>query len=272
MDGITIRVWLQEDQHKENALQLELPDTMSQEEGLASQLWPAALASAMVLRSPEFQEWITGKSLVELGSGRGLAGLVAAAIARSCLLTDNDEEAVELLETATVPANREALTATLSTQQVDWRDDHRGTVAPVDLVLGSDIAYYYHLLRPFMDTSRAFMDVDPHSTQKSSLMVIGQGNRESQWELYKNIRDGCYNQLTDVKEIPWTGKNRMLLYKLQMSEWCSSIEECEKNVNDLLPMSLLLHQDDADDTDLLPFGANAHVATLEDDESIMKSF
>jgi Lysine methyltransferase len=238
--------------------------------GLASELWPAALASSILLRSPEFRSFAAGKNIVELGSGCGLAGLVAAEMSATCLLTDNDEAAAELLRTKTCPINQDAVQAKLSALQLDWRDGvpDRGEEGPsIDLVLGSDIAYYYHLLRPMMDTSRAFLG----DRKGATLMVIGQANRECQWELYKNIKNGCYNQLTDEHEPPWPGTTQMLLYKLKMSAFCPSLRECENRIEGTLPMSVILHHH-GQILPFYPFRDLAHVGTEQDDESILKSF
>lgn len=242
---------------------------------LASELWPAAMASSILLRSTEFRSFVAGKNVVELGCGCGLAGLVAAETSARCLLTDNDEGAVELLRTTTCPLNHDAIQAELSALQLDWRDgvpdrgqDHSST----DLVLGSDIAYYYFLLRPLMDTSRALMGLQKGST----FMVAGQANRQSQWDLYKNIKYGCYNQLTDEHEPPWPGTTKLFLYKLRISAICDSIEDCEYQIESTVPMSVILHHDSLngkeDGLPFCPFQRVAHEATEFDDENIMKSF
>jgi hypothetical protein len=274
---MTIRTWTTEGS---DMLTLTFPKNNATGEGLGSQLWPCALASSILMRSPEFREWVKGKDVVELGSGRGLAGLVAGADAKSCLLTDNDQQAVDILETATCPENQERLKADLSTRQLDWRDDHRGQVSFADVVLGSDIAYYWFLLRPIMDTSRAFMDAkksdDKAKDASSTMVVFGQANRESQWDLYNNIKNGSYVQLTDENEPPWPGNCRKLLYNLRIYEWCDSLEACDEKTDGVIPISMIVHNDDTsivDDTlQLSPFQSHAHVATKEDDESIMKTF
>jgi hypothetical protein len=230
---------------------------------LSSQIWPAAIASSILLRSPEFRKFSEGKDVLELGSGTGLAGLVAAEESTSCLLTDNDEEAVEFLKT-TITLNQDSLRAKLTAKQIDWRDEH-GAVAPVDIVMGADIAYYYFLLRPLMDTTRAFM-----KESGSLIMFIAQANRESQWDLYKNMRDGCYNQLTDEREPPWPGETKMLLFNLKMSDWVENKENYDSQTDGVVPMSVILHHPNGlSDISLFPF---AHVATDADDENIMKSF
>ena len=58
---------------------------------------------------------------MELGSGRGLAGLVASKVGADCILTDNDEEAVELLQYAVSAPNNNNDASSLLLLQEDGR-------------------------------------------------------------------------------------------------------------------------------------------------------
>ena len=194
-----------------------------------------------------------------------MSGLVAAEHSSTCILTDNDGEAIQDLETTTFKVNQERLKAKLVSQQMDWRDDH-SDADPVDIVLGADIAYYFFLLRPIMDTSRAFM-----KESGSLLAFVCQANRESLWDLYRNIRDGCYNQLTDEHEEPWSGETKMLLYNLKMSEWVDNVEDCDSKIDGTVPIAVLLHHP-AGLSEVSFFEEFDRVATDKDDEGIMKSF
>ena len=213
-----------------NELILKFPEINKDNNGsLASQHCLSAFASAILLQSNEFKVFSKGKDIAELGAGRGLAGMVAAEKSCNCIITEYDNDAIELLqETITANTKNENdndtsnLQATITTKKLDWRDDNND-IPYVDLVLGSDIAYYYHLLRPIMDTCRKFMnpgsvsvsgDDEEESSKKrpgSSIFIVGQANRESQWDLYTNIKNGCYNQLTDERELPWTGITKLYL-------------------------------------------------------------
>lgn len=324
-------------------LVLYFPEKEDNSGSLASQHCMSAFASAILTRSSNFQEWMAEgntKTIVELGSGRGAAGLVAAAKSCSqCVLTEYDDEAIQLLH-ETIQLNQENITAmlpattttTLTTAAfLDWRDDNDKTedLLPqeVDLIVGSDIAYYYHLLRPIMDTSLTLMNrrrsCNNDNTNKnknnnddknnsnnnsdelnnninsstssstttsisrgSSLFVVGQANRQSQQDLFTNIKNGCYNQLTDQQEPPWTGTTTMLLYQLQISDFCDTLLECDASskVDGVIPISVIVHHDDNNDdtntdTDscctkhlLRPFDHHAYEVTEEECDSIPKTF
>ena len=81
-------------------------------------------------------------------------------------------------------------------------------------MLGTDVAYYHPALRPLMDAISAHLD-----PEGGLMLVAGQANRGQQMQLRKNIRDGCYNQLTDEREPPWPGASTMLLYELAQRPW-----------------------------------------------------
>ena len=289
-----------------NELILKFPEINEDNNGsLASQHCLSAFASAILLQSNEFKVFSKGKDIAELGAGRGLAGMVAAEKSCNCIITEYDNDAIELLqETITANTKNENdndtsnLQATITTKKLDWRDDNND-IPYVDLVLGSDIAYYYHLLRPIMDTCRKFMnpgsvsvsgDDEEESSKKrpgSSIFIVGQANRESQWDLYTNIKNGCYNQLTDEREPPWTGITKLYLYNLQISTFCNSKKDCDskKNIDGIIPIHLIIHHDpnpvaaddDNDDEEnptniLIPFQEYAYEATEADYENILKTF
>ena len=230
------------------------------ENSLAHSLWPASLAAAILLRSPAAERLAKSKDVLELGCGLGLAGTVASHSAKSCCLTDCDRDIIQILQDRNMP--------TIDARYLEWRDEDRPSEIPAsDLVIGADIAYYFFLLRPLMDTAQAFL-----KPNNSVFMVVGQANRESQWDLYRNIRDGCYNQLTDEKEPPWDGETRVLLYQLQLSKWHDEEEGTSDNLelDGTLPIAAMLHTSPGFED--FAFTAFDHIATKNDEESIMISF
>ncbi len=228
------------------------------ENSLARTLWPSSLAAAILLRSPASKQLIKDKHVLELGCGLGLAGIVASSSAKSCCLTDHDEEIIQLLKNQNIP--------NINARYLEWRDEDRPDDIPsCDLVIGADIAYYFYLLRPLMDTAKDMLRSD-----NSAFMVVGQANRESQWDLYHNIRDGCYNQLTDEREAPWNGETRMLLYQLQMFKWQVDDDPSFETLDGTIPIAVMLHT--SPDLEKFTFTTFDHIATKNDEEGIMMSF
>ena len=260
-----------------------IPD-LGQGGSLGSSLWPTSMAASMLLLSPTFASLTSNKSILELGCGVGLPGLVAAQHAATCLLTDNHEEVIDVLQDKTIPWNQDQVTGILASQRLDWRDvsdDDPLTSPPtttfVDFVLGVEVAYYYYLLRPLMDTIKKF--VNPQSGYS---VVIGQANRESQWDLYKNICKGCYNQRTDQHERPWSGSCNMLLYHLESTKWIEqkyddhgnlsfTKDDFDSNIDGDIPISVIVYHSNEQAT-LPAFSPYDHIATVSDDENIMKTF
>jgi len=221
--------------------------TPSSVEALSDSLWPPSFASSILLCSPTFQRNLAATpNILEMGCGLGLTG--------TTLATKLQQKVnVTLSDINPVPPDAIAF---------DWRDATPDM--PWDCMIGSDIAYYHHLLRPILDT------ISPHR----DAIVVGQANRESQWDLYKMMRDGGYNLRTDEQDAPWDGSDlQMLLYELEMSEWNQDFDV----IDGVVPIAALVYRSKDSSTftveDAAPwFSEHDYKATDEDDEAIVKSF
>ena len=245
---------------------------------MASSLWPASIVGAILAQSPTLQDIYNPNHetnsesdsdanapihILELGAGLGLQGLAAAqgsSTARcSVVLTDNDRVIVGKLQDMLEDKN-----GGVTAEYLDWRDEDCAKDKAYDVILGSALAYYYFLLRPLMDTIVANL-----KPTKSLLMVCGQANRDSQWELYRNIRDGCYNQLTDTHDKPWPGDCKMLLYRLEMGHW-EEDEQQAATVDGTVPMAILCYENP--DMKVPPLSNHDYIATEADFEGLILSF
>lgn len=256
----------------QDSVTVTLPWTTNKD-SLASTLWPASLAGAVLCRSPTFTEFVKDRTVLEVGSGLGLTGKVAGYSARKCILTDCDQEVIQLHqghlnEPTSSPGNS---LGTSEARVLDWRDEPPESMDKVDVIVGSDVAYYYYLLRPLMDTTRSLL----HESS-SLLFLLGQANRECQWDLYHNIRDGCYNQRTDQREEPWEGSTTMLLYNLELETWrrddalTNSSSSSSSKIDGTIPLAALVHQRPG--LELPHWSPYDHVSTKQDQERIPMSF
>lgn len=248
-------------------LTISIPDTNDDATALSTSLWPSALAGSILLRSPELRSALSDRRVLELGSGLGLAGLVAAnAPAKQCILTDKDDDAVAAL--SGTASRNEVNECEMLAQKLDWRDSDGVVDVPSDIVLGTDLAYYFFLLRPLMDAARSNLSPDD-----GLLYVVGQANRESQWDLFHNINDGCYNQVTDEREPPWPGLAKMLLYDLSIGPWKGgdSKDNGDDSTNEEIPIAVLTHFGEPDRMSSF-LTATDHVATEMDEQNQMHSF
>ncbi|MFN8517262.1 MAG: methyltransferase domain-containing protein [Thermomicrobiales bacterium] len=113
-------------------------------------LWPAsiALAHEVIARADAFR----GKRVLELGSGTGLPGIVAASLGAHVTQTDRDELALSVCKRN---AERNRAT-TIEHRLADWSD--WSETGRYDFILGSDILYRETLhanLRHIFETNLA---------------------------------------------------------------------------------------------------------------------
>ena len=96
-------------------------------------LWPSAIALAheIAARAEQF----TGKTVLELGAGVGLPGLVAAFLGAQVTQTDNQDSVLFICQ---LNAQRNGIDG-VGHSLVDWTDWHDST--RYDWIIGSDIAY-----------------------------------------------------------------------------------------------------------------------------------
>lgn len=125
-------------------------------------VWPSAKVLAQKLAD---LGTLSGVTVIELGCGAGVCGLVAAAMGAEVLFTDADTQAVALARlNAKTNGVRDAKFARL-----DWREPI--SCAAVDLVIGSDLLYETWQSRPLAQTIAGVL-----SLQGRALIVDPQRN------------------------------------------------------------------------------------------------
>jgi len=249
-------------------VEVKLP-ALANHDSLASTIWPSSVAMAVLCQSPSLQELFADRELLELGCGVGLMGLSVVespAQLKGICLTDNDDDVIRALDEL---VDGRSSGDKIRLRHLEWRDEHEDA-EKVDVIISADVAYYYFLLRPLMDTSRAFMK------QQSVWISAGQANRECQWMLYHNLKEGCYDQLTDQHDPPWEGQTRVLLYNLDVCEWQK--QEGEAVLDDVggsvvegtLGIAVMVHQKPG--LSLSPLTDWDYVATESDEEALSMTF
>lgn len=120
----------------------------AEEEGTARWVWPGATATARWLCDRDRGRWLENKHVLELGSGTGLLGLVAARLgAASVTLTDLPSE-LDLLR-ANVALNDDAASSPTRVEPLVWGDetgmlqliDRARLPSGFDVVLCCDLVY-----------------------------------------------------------------------------------------------------------------------------------
>lgn len=125
------RTWVIETVDDENALLSHAENRDQFPFGLM--LWESAVALAQHLT--ENPALVTGKSVLELGAGLGLTGVVAASLGATVTQTDHDQQALAACA-HTASLNAVPNITCLPGNWHDWR-----TPGSFDLILGADIAY-----------------------------------------------------------------------------------------------------------------------------------
>uniref|UniRef100_A0A453AXZ9 Methyltransferase small domain-containing protein n=1 Tax=Aegilops tauschii subsp. strangulata TaxID=200361 RepID=A0A453AXZ9_AEGTS len=107
-------------------------------------VWPGAVLMNTYLS--EHPETVKGHSLIELGSGIGITGILCSRFCKEVVLTDHNDEVLEIIkkniEMQSCSGNADAV---LTAEKLEWGNhDHLSNIIekhPVgfDLILGADI-------------------------------------------------------------------------------------------------------------------------------------
>lgn len=124
-------------QEKLIEIALENSSKDAEEDPYGSVLWPAAKTVSLRILSPNFD--LSGKRVLELGTGTGLVSMVAAmGGASSVLATDYNRFALSLLEKAATL--QKVPPGILETQFLDVKDESK-ELPQADIVLVADMLY-----------------------------------------------------------------------------------------------------------------------------------
>lgn len=123
------------------------------ERGLSFQLWPAATGLCFHLETA-YGESLRSARVVELGSGTGVTGVLAARFGAEVTLTDLPHVLPNLQINVDLNlADVEAGGGSLAVRPLRWgvKEDAEGFNSP-DLILASDCVYYDVLFQPLLQT------------------------------------------------------------------------------------------------------------------------
>ena len=104
-------------------------------------------------------------SILELGSGTGLAGIAAATTLQNAnaVLPDLDIALPALRHN--VSLNRHAIGDRVSVKECDWEIPSEDVLkGPYDCIIAADCVWLEHLVKPFVSTVRKVFDYNPTAT------------------------------------------------------------------------------------------------------------
>ena len=143
-------------------------------------LWPAAPLLCYFLLSDAGRRLVQGMSVLELGAGVGIPGLIAGRVCKTLVLTDHNDQVVERLET-NVRLNRASLLAScqaVSVERLDWREffapSHgcaqqnpgKGDTSlcartRYQVLLGADVVYSHEAVEMLVSAVDALLELTP---------------------------------------------------------------------------------------------------------------
>ncbi|XP_067847120.1 protein-lysine methyltransferase METTL21D [Heptranchias perlo] len=117
-------------------------------------VWDAALVLAKYLETSGFYRdglhSFTGKSVVELGSGTGVVGLMASALGAHVTVTDLEE--LQDLLNININDNKHLVTGSIQAKVLKWGETVKDLPPDPDYILLADCIYYEQSLEPLLRT------------------------------------------------------------------------------------------------------------------------
>jgi predicted nicotinamide N-methyase len=131
---------------------LKILDSASTDYDLTGQvIWPASYMLVHYLMAKRSE--LANESLLEVGSGTGITGLVAALCSKSVIVTDYNDIVLDLLDHN---ARVNAIPGTKCVcKKLDWTvEESRKTFEPhsFNIIIGSDVVYWHNMITPLLET------------------------------------------------------------------------------------------------------------------------
>ncbi|XP_067847067.1 EEF1A lysine methyltransferase 3-like [Heptranchias perlo] len=117
---------------------LKIARTLSASLGVSAYVWEAGIALCRYFEKEKIS--FAGKKVIELGSGTGIVGILAALLGGNVTITDKPtilEQIKNNVSTNIPPACRHRL----KVRPLTWGQDHTNFPTDYDFILGSDIVY-----------------------------------------------------------------------------------------------------------------------------------
>ena len=146
-----------------------------------AQVWHAAVGLCIFLQ--EHPEYIKNKTVLELGAGLGLPGIVAAATAKQVCISDKSAEAMAIVEKSVLHHQLN----NVSCKVIEW--DIIENITIPEVVLLSDINY-----EP--DAFAALLMMISHLLENSCTIILSTPQRLMAKTFIEQVLVNCINQAT----------------------------------------------------------------------------
>ncbi|CAL1273610.1 unnamed protein product [Larinioides sclopetarius] len=183
---------------------------------VGSVVWDAGIVLGKYLdKLQETKDALTGKIIIDIGSGTGVAGLFAAALGAEVILTDLPE-VIPLLE-KNIEQNKNIIKGAATASVLEWGKLDKNFPIP-DLILVSDCIYYDMSVEKLVPTLVELSDANTEILISYEDRVLG--NKK---ELLKNFLQALKKHFT-VEIIPRT------LHHPDFQSNDINLLKCKKNV------------------------------------------
>jgi len=166
------------------------PDVRDERIPYWAEVWPSAIGMAeFILQDPQL---VLGKSVLEIGCGLGLPGIVAGEFAASVTLTDYLPDAIRLAE-YNWQLNRQSVA---TTSVLDWRTSDTSPAAQV--LLASDVAYERRMFDPLLNAFRQL-------TLPGGTIIVSEPDRHFARAFFHGLPDAQWHVETHPMKITRKG-------------------------------------------------------------------
>ncbi|KAK9503820.1 hypothetical protein O3M35_010295 [Rhynocoris fuscipes] len=163
-------------------------------------VWDAALVLTKYLekRSGQYDSWLKGRKVIELGAGLGCVGVTAACYGGDVILTDLPEVVPQLIRTIDLNRNswndRGQVTAVALTWGQNKQNNYEALKIPADVILLSDCVYYEESLDPLIETIKTI-------SSDTTEIILSQEKRdtEKQQEIWKQFLMKFHDSFNVIK-------------------------------------------------------------------------
>ncbi|KAM9252273.1 EEF1A lysine methyltransferase 3 [Cariama cristata] len=141
--------------------------------GLAASVWEAALSLCRYLEEERFD--FQGRTVIELGAGTGIVGILAAFLGGDVTITDQPAALEQIRENVRLNFPAGSATTQPRVRALVWGRDEGSFQQEYGVVLGSDIVYHPPSFSPLLGTLRHLCG--PRSIALLSAKMRGGGRR-----------------------------------------------------------------------------------------------
>nr|XP_014999121.2 protein-lysine methyltransferase METTL21D isoform X2 [Macaca mulatta] len=142
--------------------------------GVGCVVWDAAIVLSKYLETPEFSgdgaHALSRRSVLELGSGTGAVGLMAATLGADVVVTDL-EELQDLLK-MNINMNKHLVTGSVQAKVLKWGEEIEGFPSPPDYILMADCIYYEELLQLDFDFEEIPLEKHDEEYRSEDIHII----------------------------------------------------------------------------------------------------